>query len=113
MSSPTKYDEANSYLKLGGGWSYGFIEDKTELICDTVIGYPAIEAFKMNRVQFIVEEAKLDLRKRGFIVEQFELYLNDATKFKKGVKVLCTKTAVESKCEYHGILVKWKLGLGC
>ena len=94
------------------GWTYGFSENKTELVWDTEMGYPAIEAFKTNRVPFIVEEAKLDLRKRGFIVEQLKLYLSDGTKFKKGVKVLCTKTAVECKCGYHGIFVKWKLGRG-
>jgi hypothetical protein len=91
------------------GWSYS---GKTELVWDTKIGYPAVEAFKTKRVPYIVEEAKLDLCKRGFTVEKLRLVFGNSIEDVKGVKDICTKTALECKCEYHGIYVQWKLGLG-
>jgi len=57
-----------------------------------------------------VNEAKLDLQKRGFVVNGLWLELrNMSSEISK--KQVCTKTTLECKCEYHGIFVILNLSL--
>jgi len=93
-----------------GRWGYSF-GGNTELSWDELVGYPAKEAFKNERVSFIVAEAKLDLERRGFVVEELELVLSDS-KYKSYEDKLardCKRNAGECYCWYHGIYVHYKL----
>jgi len=65
------------------GYAYG---EKKIMFWDELIGYPSLEAFKKNRVSFIVEAAKLDLRKRGFVVEKLEIVLSNARRNIKDIQ---------------------------
>jgi len=92
-------------------WGYCYNEKNT-LTWDELIGYPAVEAFKHERVSFILDQAKLDLEKRGFAVKKLELFLGDCKIMSyKDVRV-CTKTALECTCWHHGMFVGWNLGIG-
>jgi len=59
------------------GHTFASGEDKAILAWDHKIGYHAVEAFNLNRIPFIIEETKLDLRRRGFTVEHLYLLLEN------------------------------------
>src|SRR5271170_6562186 len=99
-------------LEGSRGYAYGTSEDGKTLSWDKAIGYPATLAFKTKRVRFIVEEAKIDLVKRGFVVEKLELLMANGSAKDENAKQECKKTALNCKCGYHGIFVSWKLGIG-
>jgi len=44
---------------------------KARLPWDDEIGYPAVEAFKNDRIPFILDEVRLDLGKRGFSLKNW------------------------------------------
>lgn len=78
---------------------------------DNLLGFPALEAFERRHQGFIIAMAETDLKRRGFIVRDLKLYLgimNDASDGEK----LCKKDALAvCRCKYHGIFVKWDLGI--
>jgi hypothetical protein len=76
---------------------------------DHRVGYSAIAEFWTKRVPFIENEAKLDLRKRGFVVHGLDLYYDHTLEVEKSQKP-CFKWYCT--CEQHGIFARWKLGLG-
>ena len=51
------------------------------------------------------------ITKRGFIVHKLELVLDNVAPKNEGDTRDCKKTALNCKCPYHGIFVRWKLGL--
>lgn len=93
-----------------GSWGYSY-GSGSDLYWDKLIGYPATEAFKNERVSFIVAEAKLDLEKRGFIVEELELRLSNGKckSYQDKLARDCNGNAAECYCWYHGIYVEYKL----
>jgi hypothetical protein len=106
------YADKEEVFEASRGYAYCSSEDGKTLSWDKAIGYPATLAFKTKRVRFILEEAKIDLVKRGFVVEKLELLMENAVGKDVNEKQECTKTALNCKCGYHGIFVKWKLGIG-
>jgi len=90
------------------GYAYRNSDDGKTLLWDKQIGYPATLAFKTKRVRFIVEEAKVDLVKRGFVVEKLDLIMTNALVEDENE---CNKTALQCKCNYHGVFVEWKLAI--
>ena len=84
---------------------------KTTLKWDNKIGYPAVEAFKNDRISFILDEVRVDLRKRGFVVEKLDLILDDLKVAEYKDARDCDKTAMDCTCWYHGIFACWKLGI--
>ena len=96
-----KFEPNGTVLEGNQGYCYG--ERKT-LRWDDIIGYLSLEAFKKKRISFIVDKAKLDLRKRGFVVKRLEVCLANG---KAGPA--CYSTALNCKCLHHGIFVSWKL----
>jgi len=93
-----------------GSWGYSY-GGGSELHWDKLIGYPATEAFKNERVSFIITEAKLDLEKRGFVVEELELTLSNGKckGYEDKIARDCKGNATECYCWYHGIFVDYKL----
>jgi hypothetical protein len=76
------------------------------------LGYPAIDAFERHHEAFIVAMAKEDLKKRGFIVKDLNLYLGNVNDVIPDGEKLCDKDALaECRCAYHGIFIKWNLGI--
>jgi hypothetical protein len=107
-----EYTDREEVFEGCRGYAYWSNEDGKTLSWDKAIGYPATLAFKTKRVRFIVEEAKIDLVKRGFVVEKLELVMDNALPKDENEKRDCKKTALNCKCGYHGIFVNWKLGIG-
>ena len=107
-----KYADREETFEDCRGYAYRDSEDGKTLTWDKMIGYPAKLAFKTKRVRFIVEEAEIDLVKRGFVVEKLELHMGNASPKDENEKQECKKTAVNCKCGYHGIFLNWKLGIG-
>lgn len=70
---------------------------------DGWIGYRAVEAFQKNRIHSIIEAVKLDLRRRGFVVEKLDLFLRPID------NTVCWKDAWRCGCPMHAIYVRWKL----
>ena len=90
-------------------YSYGST-GATEL--DNLLGYPAIEAFERHHEGFIVAMVEEDLKKRGFIVKDLKLYLGNVNDVIPDGEKLCDKDALEEcRCAYHGIFIKWNLGI--
>ena len=103
-----KVEEENCTAPYKGGWGYSYGEG-SKLEWDKKIGYLAVDAFKKGRISFIVDEAKLDLKRRGFVVKKLEVVLADEKCHSyKDVRV-CKKSAAECTCWYHGIYVNWKI----
>jgi len=104
--SSQKCEPNATVLEGSEGYAYG--ERKT-LLWDALIGYPSLEAFKKKRISFIEDKAKLDLRKRGFVVERLAVTLGNGEARADNVYPHCRGTALDCKCSHHGIFVCWKL----
>lgn len=79
---------------------------------DDLLGYPASEAFERRHQGFIIAMVETDLKRRGFIVRDLKLYLGSMNDASSNGEKLCNKDALAGcRCKYHGIFVKWDLGI--
>ena len=98
-------------MSLVGYRGYGFGPSwLTEL--DERLGYPAIEVFERHHDDVVVAMAKEDLKKRGFIVRDLQLYLGNINNpIRLGEEESETNGLAECSYGSHGIFVKWNLGI--